>query len=85
MTIIKIQGDIDGSHEYQIYSRPVKPMEGWAIIPEGMEVPESFPFVGVDAEGGVVTRLTPGTAPKPEPEPEETVSTEDILKSILGG
>lgn len=85
MTIIKIQAETDGSHEFQSYSMPIEPMEGWAVIPEGMEVPESFPFVGVEAQDGVVTRLTPGVVPEPDPEPEGTVSTEDVLKSILGG
>lgn len=85
MRLIKIASEENGGHSNQTINGKIPVPDGWAIIPEEMEVPESFPFVGVEAQDGVVTRLTPGVVPEAEPEQKETVSTEDVLKSILGG
>ena len=57
--------------------------KGWAVIPEDMAVPDTFPFVELTAQeiDGVmtVTEMLPGLIPEPEPEdipPEETGKTE---------
>ena len=57
--------------------------EGWAVIPEDMPIPDTFPFVELTAQeiDGVmtVTEMLPGVMPEPEPEdlsPDETGKTE---------
>lgn len=89
MTIIKIEPNDNGSHDNQtIYGYTPKTFpvpEGWALIPEGMEIPGSYPFVGVEAKDGVVTRLTPGVVPEPGPEPERGYTEADLLSALLGG
>ena len=61
--------------------------EGWALIPDNMEL-ENFPFGEVTAEevDGVmtVTNWTPGVVPEPQPEPEPEPSAEELLDILLG-
>lgn len=71
MTIIEICALPNGAHRNQTGSIPVIP-SGWAAIPDGMEMPDTFPFVDVTAENGVVTGMTAGVVPEPEPEHEPT-------------
>lgn len=59
--------------------------DGWGIIPDEVEIPDTFPFVGVEAEGRIITALTPGEVPPPGPEPEQTYSAEDLMSALLGG
>ena len=73
MTIIEIAALENGAHRNQTGVFAVIP-DGWAVIPEGMTIPETFPFVEVTAEGGAVTSLTAGTVPEPGPEPEPTMA-----------
>lgn len=69
MTIIEIQALSNGAHRNQTVSGDITPPEGWAAIPVGMAIPSTFPFVEVEARNGVVTKLTAGTVPDPEPGP----------------
>lgn len=50
MHIIEIEALENGAHRQQ--NGPTLPEipEGWAVIPEGMEIPDTYPFVGVEAE-----------------------------------
>lgn len=73
MTIIELAPLKNGAHRNQTTSRLLPVPNGWAVIPEEMALPETFPFVEVEAQAGIVTALTPGTMPKPEPEPVPTV------------
>lgn len=57
-------------------------LPGWAVIPEGIKIPETFPFVNVEAENGVVTALTAGVVP-PDPEPEPVPPTTDERVAAL--
>lgn len=86
MQIVKIAPLDNGAHENQTIEGTIPLPDGWAVIPEGMEIPESFPFVGVEAQDGVVTRLTPGVVPEPEPEPEpeEQITADDLFAVLLG-
>ena len=68
MTIIEIAALENGAHRNQTGTFAAIP-DGWAVIPEGLTIPETFPFVEVSAEGGVVTSLIAGTVPEPEPAP----------------
>lgn len=70
MKIIELCALSNGAHRNMDSSALSAPPEGWARIPEEMALPETFPFVGVEAEeiDGVmtVTALTPGTMPEPD-------------------
>ena len=50
MIIIEIQALPNGAHRNQTATSAVIPA-GWAIIPEDMPVPKTFPFVDLTAEG----------------------------------
>lgn len=86
--IVKIEQNANGSHDDQI-GVGVGVTEGWAIVPESMALPETYPFVNIEVEeiietstdeNGeqiqtptgvyVVTSMTAGTVPEPEPIPE---------------
>ena len=64
MNYIKIETNANGSHYNQFGG--VRG-EGWAIIPEDMVIPNTFPFVNIEVENGVVTSMTEGTVPEPTP------------------
>lgn len=91
MTIIELAPLDNGAHRNQTTDQPVPLPEGWAVVPESMLPLESFPFGEVSAEDmdGVptVTGWTPLPVPdpEPEPEPERAPTTEDIVKTLLGG
>lgn len=79
----------NGAHRNQTYHGTLP--AGWAIIPEDMELPETFPFVEIEAEelDGVltVTNMTAGVLPDPvEPTAptEREPSAEEILDAMLG-
>lgn len=69
MRIIEIEALENGAHRNQMAFRDVEIPEGWAVIPDDIEIPETFPFVHVYASGKEVTDLTPGIVPPPEPTP----------------
>lgn len=73
MKTIELSALENGAHRNMNSPALSAPLEGWAMIPEEMELPETYPFVGVEAEeiDGVmtVTALTPGTVPAPDLEP----------------
>ena len=73
MIIIEIQALPNGAHRNQTATSAVIPA-GWAIIPEDMPVPKTFPFVDLTAEGQRVVTMTAGTVPEPEPGPEPSES-----------
>lgn len=74
MQIIEIAALENGAHNNQTSNAITSPPPGWAEIPAGMAVPETFPFVDIEVEGNVVTKMTAGVVPEPEPaaEPEPT-------------
>lgn len=61
MNIVKIEQYENGSHDNQFGVHTVP--EGWAEIPDGMSIPETFPFVNIKVANGVVTEMTAGEAP----------------------
>ena len=69
MQIIEIEALDNGAHNNQTSSAITAPPPGWAEIPAGMAVPETFPVVDIEVEGDVVVKMTAGTVPEPEPEP----------------
>ena len=50
MHIIEIEALENGAHRQQNGPDLPEIPEGWAVIPEDMEIPSTYPFVGVDAE-----------------------------------
>lgn len=76
MVIIEIKALENGAHRNQTVMGSVLPPDGWAVIPEDMEIPETFPFVNIETADGMVTTMAAGTVPEsqPEPEPEPTVN-----------
>lgn len=89
MQIIEITALPNGAHRNQTGDFRTIP-EGWAVVPEEMEIPETFPFVNIEAEDGVVTSMTAGTVPEPEPKPEpepepEYVTYEELAAAIREG
>lgn len=85
--IIKIEAYANGGHANQTTNPGFVP-EGWAIVPDNLEIPETFPFVDVKVEEQegvmVVIEMTPGTVPEPETEPEAEPTTDELLNIILG-
>lgn len=75
MRMIEIEALQSGAHRNQAY-HGVLPY-GWAIVPDGMDMP-NYPFGVVEADlvndVMTVTGWTPGIIPEPEPisEPEDT-------------
>lgn len=69
MTIIKIEPYDNGAHANQTSSGVIPVPDGWAVVPEDLPVPDSFPFVDITVEDGVVTSMTAREVPEPEPEP----------------
>lgn len=73
MKIIELSALSNGAHLNMESSAWLAPPEGWAMIPEEMALPDTYPFVEVEAEeiDGImtVTALTPGTMPEPDLEP----------------
>ena len=83
MRIIEIKALENGAHRNQSGDFIAAP-EGWAIIPADMEIPETFPFVDIEVDGKIVTKMTAGVKPEPAPMPEPEPSAEEILKTMLG-
>ena len=73
MGIIEINALDNGAHRNQTGNFSVVP-EGWAVIPDGITIPDTFPFVNITVNDGVVTSMTAGTVP--EVEPVEEVPTQ---------
>lgn len=72
--MVEIASGANGGHNNQEISTAITPPEGWAMIPDDMDIPETFPFVSITTEEidgvQIVTRMTAGVVPAPVPEPE---------------
>jgi hypothetical protein len=72
MQIIELSALPNGAHRNQ--SAPLSAVpDGWAVVPEGMPLPDTFPFVTLTAEplGGVLTVSAIDPAPVPQDEDDE--------------
>ena len=89
MRIIEINASENGAHRNQNANSDITVPEGWAIIPENMEMPATFPFVDIDVENGVVTEMREGVMPpvsEPISEPEsETDIWAEMADAITSG
>lgn len=79
MKYIKIQENDNGSHENQFTFEELDLGSEWAIIPEDMSIPQSFPFVDIEVEEGIVVQITEKEIPAVLP----IVTTEEIILSVL--
>lgn len=83
MRIIQIAENELGGHLNQETTTDVIVPEGWAVIPDDMAIPETFPFVRITVRNGVVKSMVAGTMPPDEPvTPQPTA--DDILNALLG-
>lgn len=82
MKLIEITALSNGAHRNQTYNGITIP-DGWAVIPDGMAVPDTFPFVNLTVDGQTVTSMTAGIVPEPEPEPEPEPTAEDITLDLM--
>lgn len=78
MKYIKIEANENGSHNNQFGG--AFPGEGWAVIPDNMILPQSFPFVDVEVLDGIVVSLTPREIPEVV---EENISTTELILLTL--
>lgn len=81
MRIIEIAALSNGAHRNQTGTFSTIP-SGWAVIPDSIATPDTFPFVDIEVEDGVVTAMTAGTVPEPEPEPEPEPTAEERISSL---
>lgn len=49
MNIVKIAALKNGAHENRNSNNIMAVPDGWAMIPDGFPVPDSFPFVNIEA------------------------------------
>lgn len=82
MRYIEIEALPNGAHRNQETEAALSP-EGWAAIPDELEIPASFPFVDITAADGIVTSITEREIPEPEPEPEPAGDIWDELAEAI--
>ena len=81
--IIKIEPYENGAHANQSPTPKIIP-EGWAVIPDNIELPSTFPFVNLTIdENGNITGVTAGVVPDPEPEETEPSEAEDAAALLI--
>lgn len=85
MHIIEIIADEFGGHNNQQMSIVIPCPDGWAIIPDDMEIPASFPYVDIVVVDGMVTEMTAREIPPTPPEPIEPTIDErmDTVEDAL--
>lgn len=83
MDIIEIVALDNGAHRNQSGTLSVVP-DGWAVIPDDMVIPETFPFVDIVVEDGAVVEMTAGVMPDPAPVPDPAPTDTDVLNALLG-
>lgn len=79
MNIIKIEQNSNGSHANQ-FGANVCP-SGYAIIPNDMAIPSSFPFVDIEVEGNKVVSMVEREVPPIESMPY-VPTTEDRVAEL---
>ena len=81
MRIIEIAALDNGAHRNQTGTFSAVP-DGWAVIPDSISIPDTFPFVIIEVDGQTVTVITEGTVPEPEPEPEPEPTQEERIAAL---
>lgn len=79
MTIIEIKALDNGAHRNQSIDSIIPVPDGWAVIPDGLPIPDAFPFVGVESKDGIVIALVPGQAPPAESDSVDPQTDLDLM------
>ena len=82
MKLIKIEQNQNGSHANQTTSAEIQIPFGWAVIPEDMEIPDSFPFVNIVVDGDVVVSMAARALPEPTEEEKREMYQELTVQYI---
>lgn len=80
MKIIEILPLENGGHRNQTVNGTMGIPEGWAVIPDDMVLPATFPFVHLTVDDQVVVAMSEGTVPV-EPEQDQEPSQLDIIEA----
>lgn len=80
MKLIEIKALENGAHNNQTTDFEIPVPEGWAVIPDDMTIPETFPFVDITVEDGVVKEMTAGVIPEPSPVPDPAPTTRELAE-----
>ena len=87
MKIIEIKTLDNGAHSNQTINGvtpetfPIP--DGWAVIPDNMTIPDTFPFVNITAKDGMVTSMTAGVVPEEEPVEEQPTQLDIIEAQVM--
>ena len=81
MLIVKIAAESNGAHDNQGWNGNFVP-DGWAAVPDDMEIPESFPFVDIEVENSVVIAMTAREIPEPETPDREPSVIEQLRADV---
>ena len=82
MRIIEVNALSNGAHRNQSGDFKTAP-SGWAMIPDDMVIPDTFPFVNIEVDGQVVTSMTEGIVPEVVVEREPEKSAQDDTDAML--
>ena len=94
MQIIEIVALPNGAHRNQTWYKEIIP-DGWALIPENMAIPATFPFVDIKVKDNTylqddeqytrkeVVEMTAGVMPEPEPEPEKQPTAQEDTDAMM--
>ena len=81
MKIIEIKELENGAHNNQSSAAITSPPPGWAVVPDEMVIPGTFPFVEIEVRGNVVTKMTARVVPEPEPAAEPAPTQLDRVEA----
>ena len=82
MNIIEIAALPNGAHRNQNGGVSVIP-PGWAVIPDNIVVPDTFPFVDIEVKDGLVVAMTAGIVPEQKPIKEEPTQLDRIEAQVI--
>ena len=80
--LIEIKPLPNGAHRNQSTTLRHVPA-GWAVVPDDITIPSTFPFVDIAVENGMVTSMTPGVVPEPEPEPTPDPTPQEDTDALM--
>lgn len=80
--LIEIKPLPNGAHRNQSTTLSRVP-DDWAVVPDSITIPSTFPFVDITVENGVVTSMTPGVVPELEPEPAPEPTAQDDTDALM--
>lgn len=81
MRIIEIAALSNGAHRNQATENDIILLDGWAVIPDDMTVPASFPFVNIEVDEVEYTREP--TIPGDEPETYTIMTVMSMTEGTL--